>query len=268
MFLSKTWKTPRVLLGLFALEFAGTVAMLAMFGIASPDLYRTSLWGDGALNGFNSNPNQILYAYANYEPLPKTPLVWSQFLTNFNVVISVLSMFILLVKVVLYVMHIWFPILSLVIHIIITALYVVSIYGQAGPDNSDPSHPSPMPWYLTKSCDLSKDPKNVHYCQMAKGTFAVTVVMLSVFVAQLVLAIYSVIPNKQMRHARKSSVDSDYAMTKSPEAGMDQEQVWHFDPPPTASGKQPKTPKTPMTPRTRAFNTLSNNLPLRHHNER
>ena len=85
-------------IALVLLEFPITVALLALFGIASPDLYRTRLWQDGADNGFNSNPNAGLYAAANYRPYT-TPKVWSQFITNFNVVISVLSMFIMLVKV-------------------------------------------------------------------------------------------------------------------------------------------------------------------------
>ena len=101
---------------LVVLEFPFTVALLALFGIAAPDLYRTLLWQDGANNGFNSNPNAALYAAANYRPYT-TPKVWSQLyvplfpfriylsahiiisITNYNVVIVVLSMFILLAKV-------------------------------------------------------------------------------------------------------------------------------------------------------------------------
>ena len=75
--IGRAWRFPRVLLGLFIWEFAGIVTSLAFFGIAAPDLYRTALWGDGFNNGFNSSPAQILYAYANYRPIPKTPLVWS-----------------------------------------------------------------------------------------------------------------------------------------------------------------------------------------------
>ena len=78
MYISKVWKQPRLIYALFILELAGTVAALALFGIAAPNLYRTALWKDGALNGFNSDPNGILYAYANYLPLPSTPFVWSQ----------------------------------------------------------------------------------------------------------------------------------------------------------------------------------------------
>ena len=60
-----------------ALELPLTVALLALFGIADPDTYRTKLWQDGADNGFNSSPTAGLYAAANYQPY-KTPAVWSQ----------------------------------------------------------------------------------------------------------------------------------------------------------------------------------------------
>jgi hypothetical protein len=63
---------------LFIIELAGTVPALALFGIASPDLYRTTLWRIGYNETFNSDPNQILYAYANHRPIPTTPFVWSQ----------------------------------------------------------------------------------------------------------------------------------------------------------------------------------------------
>jgi hypothetical protein len=64
-------------MGLMAFEFLGTVATLVLFGIASPDQYRTALWQIGADNGFNSSPHTILYAYANYRPIPTTPMVWT-----------------------------------------------------------------------------------------------------------------------------------------------------------------------------------------------
>jgi len=78
MTLSRRWKWPKVLIALFVFELAGTVAALALFGIADPDLYRTKMWQIGSDNGFNSSPAEILYAYANHVALPKTPFVWSQ----------------------------------------------------------------------------------------------------------------------------------------------------------------------------------------------
>lgn len=60
------------------LELAGTVALLALFAIAQPDLFRTQLWGIGYVWGFNSNPNIIVYAKANHQPHPNVPFVWSE----------------------------------------------------------------------------------------------------------------------------------------------------------------------------------------------
>lgn len=181
-----------------------TIAALALFGIADPDLYRTKLWQAGSDAGFNSNPNELLYAYANYRPI-KTPLVWSslyvkaslQFtanearqekqkadntissVTTFNVIISVLSMFILLVKSVLFVMHIWVPIVSVFTHALLCALYAVSTHAQVSPDMSDPKHPQPgAPWYITKSCSSVNQPSIIGYCKQAKASFGVTVCML------------------------------------------------------------------------------------------
>ena len=178
--LARRWRTGKIIVGLFCLEFCLTVATLALYGIADPDLYRTKLWTDGAANGFNSNPESQLYAAANHQSI-KTPLVWSQFITSFNVVIAVLSMFLLLAKSIMFVMHILYPALSTVIHAVLAALYAVSLHAQVSPDMSDPSHPQPgAPWYITKSCTVVHDPGNLGYCKQAKATFAVTVVMVYV----------------------------------------------------------------------------------------
>ncbi|KAI9764845.1 MAG: hypothetical protein M1840_007991 [Geoglossum simile] len=258
--IGREWRFPVVLIGLFLLEFAGIVTSLALFGIAAPNLYRTRLWSDGFNNGFNSSPAQILYAYANYRPIPKTPLVWSHFLTNFNVVISVFSMFVLLVKVVLNVMNIFHPLLSISIHVILCIIWVVSAYGQAGPDKSDPKHPSSVAWYVSKSCSVTFNKANVHYCELAKGTFAVTCIMLALYIIHLPLAIYSLVPTAEAkaRKARKSSIESPDK--KSPDSELTVDQRWELEPPP----RTPATPSAvPITPRTRAFNALSGALPLR-----
>lgn len=98
-------------------------------------------------------------------------------LTDFNVATSVLAMFILLVKVTMFILHIWYPLLSTITNTIITALWIVSMYGQMGPDHSDPRHPSNIAWYISKSCSYAKPSGNEHYCLLAKGTFATTVIM-------------------------------------------------------------------------------------------
>lgn len=60
---------------LFVVEMLITIAALALYGIASPDLYRTKLWKEGSNHGWNSNPNEIVYAYANHRPI-EYPTPW------------------------------------------------------------------------------------------------------------------------------------------------------------------------------------------------
>lgn len=98
-------------------------------------------------------------------------------MTEFNVVISVLSMFILLAKSAMYVMHIFLPAISVFAHALLVALYSVSIYNQSAPDLTDKKHPAHgMPWYLSKGCSYA-EPRNKGFCLQARASFAVVVVM-------------------------------------------------------------------------------------------
>jgi len=79
------WKTPKTLRLLFVLELLLSIAALALFGIAQPDLYRTRFWREGSDQGWNSNPNQLIYAAANYKSI-NAPLPWSQLYVDLKVV--------------------------------------------------------------------------------------------------------------------------------------------------------------------------------------
>jgi len=253
----RRWKWPKVLIALLVVELAGTVPALALFGIASPNLYRSQMWQIGYQNGFNSDPREILYAYANQVPLPKIPLVWSQTITDFNVAVSVLSMFVLLVKCSMFILHVWFPILSTVANLPIVVLWAISVYGQMGPDHSDPRYPSNIAWYISKSCSYA--PPSAHgYCMQAKGAFAVSVFMLATFLLNLALGIWSLIPTAAQRAAGKYGIDD--MQTKHSPLSDNSDREWEMKRVfPTVQA----TPAQPYTPRTLAFNTLDRQLPLR-----
>jgi hypothetical protein len=163
---------------LMLFELAGLVPCLVIFGIAQPDLYRSDLWRIGFLNKLNSNPNMILYAYANHRPLPNIPLVWSRTLTDFNVAISVVSLFFLLAKLIAFIMRGWFPIIAIFVNISLVALYTVSTYGQIGPDYADSRYPAPAAWYLRYGCDMAKPFGSYKSCQIAQASLGITVYML------------------------------------------------------------------------------------------
>lgn len=76
-YLPRKYVSPLSFKVLAACELPFTIAVLALFGIASPDLYRTKLWQDGADNGFNSSPDRMVYELANYRPY-EIPNVWGQ----------------------------------------------------------------------------------------------------------------------------------------------------------------------------------------------
>lgn len=258
MFLSRRYR-PNIwpYYSLIAIELGFTIALLALFGIASPNTYRTKLWQDGANNGFNSSPTTGLYAAANYKPY-KTPMVWSQFITDYNVVIVVLSMFLLLVKSIMYLLHVFPPIMSVALHAILLALYTVSIYYQAGHDTTDPQHPQRgPPWYITKSCSVAFSKSNIHYCTQAKAAFACTCCMEGIFFIYACLGIWSCIPSPEQkaeylaeRKARKEKwarIEADYEDAQKEAAARTREY-------PQTPGDQ--AGMNPYTPRTQAFNTL------------
>lgn len=74
----RKWRAKKPMWVLIIMELAGLVPILVLFGIERPDLFRTRFWAIGFDMKMNSNPNMIIYAYANHRPLPKIPFVWSQ----------------------------------------------------------------------------------------------------------------------------------------------------------------------------------------------
>ncbi|KAF2087716.1 hypothetical protein K490DRAFT_41396 [Saccharata proteae CBS 121410] len=265
-FISRSWKNRKLMIAMLIIEFPFTVAMLTLFGIANPNLYRTALWQEGADLGFNSAPSVVVYAMANYRPV-SIPLVWSQFITTWNLVISVVSMFILLVKTTMFTVNMFYPILSLLVHVGLIAIYGYSIHGQIGHDTLDPSRPSTgLPWYIGHSCGLASTGKLKGYCLQAKACFVVAILMVVLFSVYTLIAIHSMIPTKQQRLARASKIierqEIEAKLGSSPDEDIAQQWEMH---------QWPGTPgtvgamKSPATPRTRAFNMLGakGDLPLR-----
>ncbi|KAJ6782448.1 hypothetical protein PWT90_09446 [Aphanocladium album] len=235
----------KVTIWLMPLELVGLITVLVIFGIAQPDLYRTKMWQIGFDNKLNSNPNMILYAYANFKPMPKVPLIWSSTLTNFNVAISVISLFFLLAKLIAFIMKLWFPIVAVFINMALLALYSVSVYGQIGPDYADPRYPAPAAWYFRQGCGLAKRYGAYKSCQIAQGSLAATFYMHVLYILNLVFAIYAMWPRKG------DHLDND----------EDGESIQST--PNLKDTEMQAFTSTPFTPRTQAFHTLDRKLPLR-----
>lgn len=88
-----------------------------------------------------------------------------------------LSLFVLLIKMIGFIMDVWYPIVGGFFSFSMMALYATSIYGQAGPDYADPQQPSHVAWYIARSCAPAVPYGAQGSCAMAKGTFGATCYM-------------------------------------------------------------------------------------------
>ncbi|KAF2790322.1 hypothetical protein K505DRAFT_327638 [Melanomma pulvis-pyrius CBS 109.77] len=276
-FIPRQWRFPSVIWTLLVLELPFTVANLALFGIASPNLYRTILWAEGGRLGLNSDPSTVLYAAANYRPV-KIPVVWSNFNTQYNLVIGVLCMFFYLIKCTGWFLHVLWPIFSLPVHAALLALWAVSIRVQTAPDTIDPNRTNNgAPWYITKNCGIASSGTIKQYCMQAKASFAVSVIMLGLYAIHILLALFSLIrPTSNARTAHEAKLATKRAekekwahLAASPSDNeMTAEQRWQHA---WELQQLPRTPgtaggmKSPMTPRTQAFGALDGSSPQQAH---
>jgi len=256
----KRWRNVKIIYGLLALQFAFVLLTLILFGLASEYDYRAALWEDGYLNGFNSNPSQPIFNLDNGGTMT-TPLVWSDFVTKFNVFISVLSMFLLLIKGVMATMGIFYPVISASCHCVEMILWAYSIHAQTAPDTIDPEHiNNGPPWFITKSCSVTKLQQDVGSCEQAKASFYAAVFTLALFCIQILLALHSIVfaPEPKPEDEEKLPIESK---------GKEPERQWEMVPIPATPGTPfGRLPMSPMTPRTKAFQALegeAKGLPFR-----
>lgn len=239
---------------LMPFELAGTVTALVIFAISQPNLWRTELWQIGWDHRLNSNPAIILYAYANHKPLPHIALIWTRTFTDFNVAISVLSLFMLMSKLTAYIMKVWFPVLATFINLGMSCVYIVSVYGLIGPDMVDKRYPAHVAWWWRKGCGLAKPYGSYQHCKIAQGSLFVSLYLMIIYLLNLGFAAYCMWPNKINDEIDED--DDDESETHSePKNG----QRWEMQ-----SMKSPMSfRQAPYTPRTQAFHTLDRQLPLR-----
>ncbi|KAL4738747.1 hypothetical protein BDV11DRAFT_188998 [Aspergillus similis] len=285
MYIPKKYRNHNLIYILMAVELAFIIAILTFTGIAAHDRYRTKLWQDGYENGFNSSPDTAVYAAANYRSY-NTPKVWSSFTTNWNLVISILSTFILITKVPLHILGLLYPIVLAIVQTGLIIVYCISAAWQAGSDTSDPDHrQSGPPWYITKSCNVAHDSGNVTYCQQAKALFAFTILIIVLYTVELGIAIQNCFITKEERAERDEEREEKETMKAYEDMILKSPTMIPMTPsaiPMTpgrggtamATAQFPRSPMPVVTPRSLAFNRLDSNdastptstdLPLREH---
>ncbi|KAI2822736.1 hypothetical protein CBS147343_9972 [Aspergillus niger] len=265
-FFPTKWRNHNLMYIFMIIELPLTIIILTLTGIASHDLYRTKLWQDGADNGFNSSPNDRLYAAANHRPF-KTPIVWSSFITEYNLVLGILSVFVWITKIPVHILHMLTPPLSAFVHAGLIAVYIYSVRYQAGPDMSDPEHPQPgAPWYISKKCSVAAVKTDVHYCMQAKALFAFSIILILYYVVVLGVSLQNCVMTKEerqereeLREERRTMKEFEDYVLKSP--GIPMTVPRQTGPMPTGMPGKASFHKTI----TRSTDVSSADLPLRQH---
>jgi hypothetical protein len=62
----------------FAAELGIQLVVFILFASAYSDRYRSLLWLTGGAEGWNSNPEDRIYFYANHKEPPEIPWIWAQ----------------------------------------------------------------------------------------------------------------------------------------------------------------------------------------------
>jgi hypothetical protein len=100
-------------------------------------------------------------------------------MTQYHLVIGVICMFFWLIKITMWLLKVFLPIFSFLLHTALLCLWAYGIYMQTAPDTIDPEHQNKgVPWYISKSCNIVEDKINKGYCMQAKSSFAVSIIML------------------------------------------------------------------------------------------
>ncbi|RSL68395.1 hypothetical protein CEP54_002822 [Fusarium duplospermum] len=202
----------KVPLSLLLVEMFIALTVVILFGLAYPDRFRSRLWENGGEEGWNSNPNKRIYFYANHQEPPEVPYIWQKRLTESNLGIAILTLVIFLARATLYYTDYLSRYISVIYDVVLLWLWSVSIANQSSGDLSDPKHPSPLPWYLTRSCSRAWE-KNRGYCRIAQASFAVSILAAALYGARLLREALLVAYERGWKHGQVwSGQDADEEM--------------------------------------------------------
>ncbi|KAM0074307.1 hypothetical protein ACKRZS_013623 [Fusarium odoratissimum] len=197
--MAPTHKTP---FALVLAELAISITAVTLFSLMYPVGFRSRLWENGGEQGWNSNPNKRIYYYANHQEPPEVPLIWSQRLYTSNLAIAILGIVVFFARTAMSHLRYLPRYVSNIYDTILLALWAVSIAGQTSSDFTDPEHPSPHPWYLTRGCSAAWD-KTQGYCQIAQASFAMSVIAAILYGARLIREAMLIAYERGQRHQSK-----------------------------------------------------------------
>ncbi|KAG8673224.1 hypothetical protein FPOAC2_06661 [Fusarium poae] len=190
-------------------EMVVSITTVILFGLEYPADFRSRLWENGGELGYNSNPNQRIYFYANHLEPPEVPFIWSQSLAASNLAIAMLGLVVFVARTIMSRVRYLPHHINIIYDMILLSLWATSLAGQTSGDFSDPKHPSPHPWYLTRGCSVSWD-RTRGYCQTAQAGFAISAMAGILYGARLIREIVLVAYARGQQHRSKEFILNPY----------------------------------------------------------
>lgn len=62
---------------LFSIELCFSLTVTTLFMVEYIDDFKRQIWANGGAEGWNSDPKQRIYFYANFKKPPDIPLIWT-----------------------------------------------------------------------------------------------------------------------------------------------------------------------------------------------
>ncbi|PTD06581.1 hypothetical protein FCULG_00006630 [Fusarium culmorum] len=178
-------------------EMVVAITAVILFCLEYPVDFRSRLWENGGELGYNSNPNKRIYYYANHlEP---------QSLAASNLAIAMLGLVVFVARTIMSRLRCLPHHINIIYDMILFSLWAIGLAGQTSSDFSDPKHPSPHPWYLTRGCSVSWD-RTRGYCHTAQAGFAISIMAGILYGTRLIREIILVAYARGQRHQTKGLV--------------------------------------------------------------
>ncbi|KAH6672162.1 hypothetical protein B0J14DRAFT_593039 [Halenospora varia] len=139
---------------LLTLEFVFLLATLSLSLYGYPDELRETLWQEGAIRHYNSDPSKRIYYYANHLEPPPIPFIWSKSLTILTLTAPIIALTILTTRILLHFLgtKAQSTRTSVFLRLATLPFWLTSFIAQLSSDHSDPTHDASFPWYLIHAC--------------------------------------------------------------------------------------------------------------------
>lgn len=119
-------------------------------------------------------------------------------LTDSNLAIAILGLVVFIARSILNCISYLPRYVNVLYDLLLFSLWTGSLAGQASGDYTDPKHPSPRPWYLTRGCGAAWE-ETRGWCRVSQASFGIIVVAACLYGGMLLRQVLQVACQRRRR---------------------------------------------------------------------